>query len=153
MSRRSEILEAIETRVKAIDGLDAEVLVGRLPLLGPDDPDAAVAILPGEDIPDDELPRARRLWVIEVHVLGRQRNWIDFEKILLESVMTAIEDERASPAQVRVGMSVAPGSTLGGLCTALVRGTVTPVERVEGTKAEGVTIEYSLAYPMSPGIT
>ena len=67
--------------------------------------------------------------------------------------MLAIEDDRASPAQVKVGMGKKPGSTLGGLCHALVRGTVTPVERVEGTRAEGVTIEYSLAYPVSPGTT
>ena len=63
--------------------------------------------------------------------------------------MTAIEDDRASPSQVRGS----PGSTLGGLCTALVRESVTAYERTEGTYAEGVEIAYSLAYPVSPGTT
>ena len=83
-------------------------------------------------------------------MLARKGDWIDFEETLFEPVMTALEDERASPARVATGTT---GSTLGGLCFGLVRETVTPVERVEGTRAEGVTITYSLAYKSSPGLT
>ena len=141
-------------RISAIDAIaEKEVLVGRLPRLGPDDPEVGVAIMPGDDFPDEELQRSYRRWEIEVLVLARKGDWIDFEETLFEPVMAAIEDDRASPARVTVGATTKPGSTLGGLCRGLVRETVTPVERVEGTRAEGLTIAYSLAYRSSPGLT
>ena len=141
-------------RISAIAAIsEKEVLVGRLPRLGQDDPEVGIAIMPGDDFPDEELQRSYRRWEIDVHVLARKGDWIDFEETLFEPVMTAIEDERASPSRVTVGTAKKPGSTLGGLCSGLVRETVTPVERVEGTRAEGVTIAYSLAYRSSPGLT
>ena len=152
MNRRRAILEAMRDRVRGALP-DAKVFVGREPRLGPDDPPVAVSILPDEDIPDDALPRSRRLWTIRVlvaRVAGPDDDaWLEFESALFEPVMTAIEDTRASPSQVRG----TPGSTLGGLCTALVRESVTAYERTEGTYAEGVEIAYSLAYPVSPGTT
>lgn len=155
MSRRHDILVEIEKRVKAALPA-AEVLTGRLPKLGPDDAAVAVAILPGLDDPDEEAPRVRRIWEIVVAILRRADTadaaWLAFENEAFAPVMTAIEDETTStnPALSQLG---APGSTLGGLCQALVRGTVEPVERVEGTRAEGVEITYQLAYPVSPGKT
>ena len=152
MNRRRAILEAMRDRVSGALP-DAKVFVGREPRLGPDDPPVAVAILPDEDVPDDTLPRSRRLWTIRVlvaRVAGPDDDaWLAFESELFDPVMTAIEDDRASPSQVRGS----PGSTLGGLCTALVRESVTAYERTEGTYAEGVEIAYSLAYPVSPGTT
>ena len=156
MSRRREILEAMRDRVAAALP-DADVFVGQEPRLGPDDAPTAIAILPDDDVPDDVLPRARRVWDIRVLVVQIAEPpkdvWLDFESELFEPVMKAIEDERASPSQVRVGGQLKPGSTLGGLCTALVRGSITAYERTEGTRAEGVEIMYSLAYHMSPGTT
>ena len=67
MSRRSEILEAMRDRISAIDSIDEkQVLVGRLPRLGQDDPEVGVAIMPGGDFPDEELQRSYRRWEIEV---------------------------------------------------------------------------------------
>ena len=152
MNLRRAILEAMRDRVSAALP-DAKVFVGREPRLGPGDPPVAVSILPDDDVPDDTLPRSRRIWTIRVLVarLGSIDDdaWLDFESELFDPVMTAIEDTRASPSQVRGS----PGSTLGGLCTALVRESVTVYERTEGTYAEGVEITYSLAYPVSPGTT
>ena len=68
MNLRRAILEAIRDRVSAALP-DALVFVGREPRLGSDDPPVAVSILPDEDIPDDALPRSRRLWTIRVLVV------------------------------------------------------------------------------------
>ena len=154
-TRRRQILEAMRDRIQAAIPL-AAVFVGRTPQLGDDDGAMAVAILPDSDIVDETLPRARRLWEIKILAVRNTAGddaWLDSESDLFEPIFEAIEDDRAAPSRVRVNGRLVSGSTLGGLCTALVRGAVVPFERTEGSRAEGVEITYSLAYPVGPGLT
>ena len=154
-TRRRQILEAMRDRIAAAIPT-AAVFVGQTPQLGDDDGAMAVAILPDDDQPDEALPRAWRRWevrILAVRTSAGDDAWLDSESALFEPIFHAIEDDRASPARVTVGGRRTPGSTLGGLCTALIRGAVVPFERTEGTRAEGVEIVYSLSYPISPGTT
>ena len=117
----------------------ADVLVAELPRLGKDDPDIGIAIMPGPDDQHDELPRAAREWSVALSVLSRGRSWLDFERDVLAEVVAAIEDE--------------PGKnqTLGGRCSSLLRGSIDPVERVEGTRAVGVELTYEIIYAVPAG--
>ena len=146
-SRRRRILEEIETRLQAALPA-AVVLIGRLPKLGPDDKDLAISILPGEDAPDEDAPRVRRQWEIAITVIRRAGEdddvWLDLED-QFATVMTAIEGTRTG--------GTPPGTSLGGRCSALIRGSVVPIERTEGTRAEGAEITYTLAFPSGVGLT
>ena len=138
MSARSDILT--EFRDRLMDALPtADVLVAELPRLGKDDPDIGIAIMPGSDDQHDELPRAARDWSVSLSVLSRGRSWLDFETEVLAAVVAAIEDQ--------------PGrnQTLGGRCSSLLRGSIEPVERVEGTRAVGVELTYDILYAAGAG--
>lgn len=142
LSRRRRILEALKVRAEAIHGPGFEtnaghrVFLGYAPLLGPDDPDQAIAILPGDDEVDHS--GARFGIVLPVEVFAIVKASLDEPWKLVEGVIADVK--RAIETDDR---------TLGGLLPhdhALSRGTTRTLEREPGTPFVGAAITYQVLY-------
>jgi len=142
-STRRRILEGFKARLEAIlrDGgyrTDAgtNVLLGELPLMGDDDPEVAIVVIPGEETPLYVQVNITATLPVRVLVLAKavlDEPWVAVEDVLAD-VITAIEQ---------------PDRTLGGLLTdpkQLVPGAVRPLPREVGSLDVGVVVEYRVSY-------
>jgi hypothetical protein len=106
------------------------VFLGERPALGPDDPAAAVAIVVGPDEPTFQGPKI--ILVLPVQVEAHVREdvadpWLQVEAVI-EDIKTAVELDH----------------DLGGRVNDLRRGSVTPLDREDGSTTVGAGIEYRL---------
>lgn len=145
LSKRQRILEAFRTRLEAIRLDDSEarfftdvgwcVYLQEFPELGPEDPDAAVAIvLPEDEVPAQMVNVVTRL-PIEIHALAKvgdaSRPWETVEAVLAD-IRRAIELE---------------DRTLGGLLRdQMRRGPTKATEREPGSTTVGASITYPVLY-------
>lgn len=146
-SRRRRILEALKSRLTAIHGSTFEtdagyrVFLGYVPMLGPDDPDSAIAILPGDD--QIEHRGARFGIVLPVEVFAIAKASLEEPWKVVEGVIADIK--RAIELSDR---------TLGGLLPhdhALGRGSTRTLEREPGSPFVGAAITYEIAYTEAYG--
>lgn len=146
-SRRQQILEAVQTRLRTIRAntvspggqrfqTDAGqyVFVNETPSLGPDDPESAIAVVVGED---QVLVQGNKVIVtlpLEVQALAssqREGAWQFTEPVL---------------ADIKRALEVAD-RTLGGLVHQwLQRGSTRTLERDEGSTTVGVGLAYVATY-------
>ncbi|KKM81663.1 hypothetical protein LCGC14_1327480 [marine sediment metagenome] len=147
-SRRRLILEEFRTRLQKIqtnngfltDAGDT-IFLGEHVTLGPDDPDTALAIVVEEDFrkPSSQGMGSGALAAVEitlpvsVHALAKA----DLDEPLLAQEDVIDDIERAIELADR---------TLGGLVGELTQGSVTPLEREEGSTVVGAAVAYSVVY-------
>lgn len=146
MSTRHAILLAVLTRVSAIEvangyATDAGLTIrfGESAELGPDDPDAAVAIVVGDDQVEDEGADILTRLPFEVQALAKAdtaQPWLTIEAVLddLKRAMETVD------------------RTLGGLLTRdLLRGRTRTLRREPGATTVGAARSYTATYVESWG--
>lgn len=138
---RQQILEAVRARLQAIRTIDGfatdageQVFLGEAPMLGPDDPDVAIAIVIGDDVPTFQGEQVLLQLPLGLCALAKAdlaEPWIAVET-LLGDIKTAFE---------------LPDRTLGGLLRGQVerRPTLT-LEREPGSTTVGVCVGYMARY-------
>ena len=140
ITRRSLILSELGTRAAAIlvaNGYDTDaglrVFLGVAPELGDADPDYAIAIVPGDEIPTED-GRISNTFPVAVQAIGKAAAadaWIALE-LLLGDLKKAIE---------------LPDRTLGSVCKGVIkRGPTRTLERAPGATTIGLEIFYSCPY-------
>jgi len=140
-ARRQQILEAIQTRLQAIrvgGGYNTDaglaVYLGESPVLGPDDPDVAIAIVPIDDAVDAQVKGLLIALPVEIEALAKAdlaEPWVAVEQILQDI-------KRAHELEDR---------TLGGLLSsAFERGTTRSLPRQPGSTTVGAGIGYLCRY-------
>jgi len=139
-SIRLRVLEEFERRLSAIHGSGFEtnaghaVYLGDAPQLGPDDPEQAIAILPGVEDPRWIAKQLLVLWPIEIHALakadlgGGGKSWKAVERVIAD-IKRAVELE---------------DRTFGGLLRrdSIERGAVRSREREPGNTTVGAIVPY-----------
>jgi hypothetical protein len=144
---RGRILAEFERRVSMIRrtssfATDAGrlVFIGEAPDLGPDDPDHAVAVIPGNTagLGDPTLGKVGASWPILVAALARMSNWQDASRawMLVEAVIGDVV--RAIETEDRTLGGFVPGD--------LRRGAIEALGRAEGTMTVGLSITYDAPY-------
>lgn len=148
-SQRHLILQEALTRVTAITvannfntNAGNLVLLGVEPMLGPDDPEQAIAIVPDDDVISEALGLGDRggsdpeqfsvRLPLRFHGLAKadlDNPWHTVEKVV-EDIVNAIETDDAWPASV---VEIRPGPT-------------TFLEREEGSTTVGAAVIYELSY-------
>lgn len=146
-SRRLRIIDALKARVEAIETVNGfntnagqRVYLGELPELGPDDPEAVIAIIPREDIVPDALNNIPIKWPIDIFVLVSPdiaAPWIVTENALAD-IKKAVELEDRSLGGLLMGGRDNPGG--------LVRGTTETFPRQTGAEVVGASITYMAPY-------
>ena len=135
MSKRSDIVDALETAIKtALPG--RPVFRYRTPQLGRADDAVAAAIIPDNDDPADELPELAREWPLEVWLLRKARAASAIEQDI-EAVIREVESTR----------------TLGGIVRAFTRETISVGQHEDGTDATAASIRWIFAYEVPRGCT
>lgn len=137
ITRRQAILEALVARVQAIavsHGFNTDagltVFLGDAPQLGPDDPPAAIAVVPRETRPQSER---MEMLPIEIQALAKadlEQPYLAAEAILSD-IVTAVELE---------------DRTLGGLVKFMEIGPTRLLPREPGSTTVGTAILYELMY-------
>jgi hypothetical protein len=141
MSRRLSILTAIVARLEQIQianefETDAglRVFLGEAPALGPDDPDQAIAVLVGDDVPTYQGEHVLVALPIQIAAVAKadlDAPWVIVEQ-LISDIKKAIELE---------------DRTLGGRVKRQIkRGSTRTLPRESGSTKVGVTVEYSAPY-------
>ena len=143
-SRRQQILDVLRTRLSAITlaggfqtDAGTQIFINELPILGPDDPSAAIVILSGNEVPlyQGEQVSLELPLEIQAHANEALDNpWLTVEAIISD-IKTAVElDDR----------------TLGGLVRQPIRrGPVQSFPREAGMTTVGATVTY-LALVVEP---
>lgn len=141
MSGRLAILTELRTRLRRIstaNGFHTEagllVLLGEQPTLGPDDPDAAIAIMVSADEPGYQGEHVVTRLPIEVQALAKadlDQVWVTIEEVI-EDIKKAVETDH----------------TLGDrlLSRGLERGSTRPLDREESSTTIGAAVEYRLLF-------
>lgn len=142
-SLRLLILEEIKTRLEAITAGDTfetnagqKVYLGEVVTLGPDDPEAVLAISPSADQPTWSNQKIAILWEIELQAIAKadlEEPWVNIE-VLIADIKRAIE----LPGDVRLG------GLLGD--KGLERGATRMLERPEGANTVGAGVTYVLRF-------
>jgi len=142
-SRRLRILNALKSRIEAIEvsnGFNTDagqrVYLGELPELGPNDPEAVIAIIPREDIVGAALNNIPIQWPIDIVVLVQPdiaAPWIVVENALAD-IKKAVELEDRTLGDLLIGGRDNPGG--------LVRGTTEVFPRPTGAEVSGASITY-----------
>ncbi len=141
MSRRSDILQALKDRVSAINGgafqttLGQTIFLGETPDLGPDDPDAAIVIAPGDE--EVRIQQGGKLfiaWPISIQAVAKaelQDGWLTIEAVVSD-IKKAVE---------------LSDRTLGGLVEQhLQRGATRTLPREPGSLTIGASVLYVANY-------
>lgn len=144
MSTRQAILTELLNRVSAIQvehgyATDAGVTVffGESPMLGPDDPTSAIALIVG----DDQIDPASSL---EDDILTRLP--IDITAIAKADIVNPWATVEAVIADIKLAIET-PDRTLGGLLTrGLQRGRTRSLDREPGATSIGAAIQYAATY-------
>lgn len=139
-TRRLLILErlgALAGAIQKVNGYDTDaglrVYIGAAPELGPADPDYAIAIVPGDELPVEDGRIANTL-PVAVQAIGKSDSadaWINLE-LLLGDLKKAIELEDRTL-----------GSVLKGI---MRRGPTRSLERPPGATTIGLEIFYTCPY-------
>lgn len=141
-SRRQTLLAQIQARLQAItrgngfqtDAGDA-VFLNESPVLGPDDPPEAIAVMVGEDVP---------VWVGEnVHVTVP----IEIQGLANADLEAPWITAEAVVADIKQAMELEDRRFGGLLAGRMERGSTRVVEREEGQTTVGVSVEY--LFPVS----
>lgn len=133
------VLKEFERRCQAIHGSGFHtaaghaVHLGLLPGMGPDDPDEAIAIIPGEEDPRWNAKQVLVLWPIEIHALAKatvRKPWEAVERVIAD-IKRAVELE---------------DRTFGGLLRrdSIERGAVRAAEREPGSTTVGALVPYTV---------
>lgn len=142
MSQRQDILEAVKARlagISLITGYQTDagqlIFLGEAPVLGPDDPDAAIAIVVGSDEIKYQGENAHVTLPIDVQAIAKVAD----HNAPWETVEAIISD-------IKTSMEV--DHNLGGLVIArgLTRGPTRPLEREAGSTTAGAGIEYRFEF-------
>ncbi|MGE3175918.1 MAG: hypothetical protein AB7O32_00495 [Vicinamibacterales bacterium] len=141
-STRQQILEALKTRLSAIDGrppfeteIGRTIHLGEMPALGPDDPIEACVLLPEDDVVDFQRANLLIDWPITIGAVVKadlDEPWVLVERAIAD-IKRAVElaDRRLGIALVRDQMR---------------RGTTRVFERPEGSTVTGAGISYTVYY-------
>ena len=142
-STRQLILEALVTRVSAIDGTPpfqttagARVYLYEVPDLGPDDPDQAVSILPQDDEVQHQAENVLVHWPIEIRALVKAS--LANPMLVVEAVVADIK-RGVETADRRLGL---PGAVR----DRMRRGTTQAFPREPGTTTVGAGIRYEIPF-------
>lgn len=143
MSTRQAILSELLGRVGRITigngfATDAgqKVFVGETPVLGPDDPETAIALVVGNDTQPDEFLGDDILTRLPIEVQAIARADLDQPWLTVEAVI----------ADVKHAIETAD-RTLGGLLARnLLRGTTRTLPREPGATAIGAAVQYAAIY-------
>lgn len=145
-STRRLILEAFRDRVAQIhkfNGYNTDagktVFLGEAPILGPDDPDTAIALVVGEDeLGEQGVFGSGEGATIEINLtIGVQA----LAKADIDAPLLAIEDI-IQDIKEAVELN---DRTLGGLVS-MSRGETVPLDREEGSLIVGTSVSYRLLY-------
>ena len=148
-SKRRQIIEAIVARLAAIDGsgefetkAGEQIFMNELPPFGPDDPDYAIAVQYGDDLPT--VQQGKVLHVLTVVLLALARVDLQYDEdpmIVAERVLADIQ--RAIELADR---------DLGGLVDReLLAGPIQTAEMEAGATSCGVQVAYVVHYQRSWG--
>lgn len=140
-SRRQLILEALRDRVEVIAtaaGYETDagraVFVGEAPDLGEDDPDQAIALIVGDEVPGSQAENVHTELPINIAALAKadiDQPWLAAEAVLGD-IKRAVELE---------------DRTLGGLVKLrLQRGPTRTMQREPGSATVGIAIQYRAPY-------
>lgn len=137
-STRLRILEAIRARLRAVTVgqiEDTYVFLGEAPDLGPDDPDIAIAILPGEDAVRRQGQKFLITWPIEIQALVK----VDLDEPHVKAEELLADIKQAFELE---------DLTLGGLVTrdSMQRQPTRIVPREAGMTTVGVGVTYTVDY-------
>jgi hypothetical protein len=141
MYRRQRIIEAVLHRLERIQRVNGyETDAGRAiynePVnLGPDDPNEALALTPGETITTWQLEGKAKVIVLPLQVFALVRPVGAYPLLRAEAIIG--DAKRAMEA---------PPLSLDGLCKAFRAGEVDPVDRQEGTTTLGLRVVYLATY-------
>jgi len=140
ITRRLLILErlgALAGVIKVANGFDSDaglhVYIGTAPELGPNDPDYAIAIVPGDELTTED-GRLSNSFPVEVQAIGKAAAadaWINLE-LLVGDLKRAIELEDRTLGSVIKGV--------------MKRGATRTLERPPGSLTIGAGIIYSCPY-------
>lgn len=142
-SARKQILETVLSRLAAItraNGYETDagqsVIVGEI-AIGPDDVDAAIAVVPGETGPlsQRQLSKAAETLPIQIAALARVLDWQDYARAWMRAE-DVLSDIKAAVEQA--------DRTLGGLAIDITRGPVQTLERGEGQTTIGCAVTYEV---------
>lgn len=146
-SRRQRILEALKARLETIqlaDGfqtnLGLHVLLGEVPVFGPDDPQQVLAILPQEDQVGEHLSNIPILLPVNIAVIvapDRDAPWAIVEAALSDIKKAVEVGDRSLGGLLQGGRNNPDG---------LQRGTTEALERRSGSDAVGALITYGCRY-------
>lgn len=145
-SRRELILAALLERIEAIrttNGFNSDagtrVFLGESPVLGPDDPDAAIAVVVGDDVTPYVGENVFVVLVVELQAVAKSNinhPWLAVEGLLAD-IKRAIEVE---------------DRTLGKLLpNKLERGSSRTLPREPGSATVGASVTYIAKYPEAWG--
>jgi hypothetical protein len=149
-STRKQILQVILDRLALITRpsgfvTDAgqSVIVGEI-AIGPDDVDAAIAVVPGETGPlsERQLMKTAETLPIQIAALARVLSWQDYAHAWMRAE-DVLSDIKAAVEQ--------DDRTLGGLAIDITRGPVLPLERGEGQTTIGCAVTYDVTYATAWG--
>lgn len=142
MSNRTEIETVLLERLAAItvtggyhSDAGAAVFVGDVPMLGPDDPDAAIAVVPGDDNPRSTQEQVAIEWPIHLFAIAKDslaQAWALVES-QLEDLKKAIEKDDAVVGRANAKALIRRGSTR-------------TIPREPGTTIVGVSLTYWVSY-------
>ncbi len=139
-SRRQQILEAVKGRLEAIhiaDGFETDagdlVELGEVLDLGPDDPKAAICVVPLEDATSTVGYKHQVRLAIELQAVVN----VDLDEpwVLAEAML----------ADIKKAFELTD-KTLGGLVTEITRGATRGLAREPGTTTAGVGVIYIVLY-------
>jgi hypothetical protein len=141
MSKRQQVLEAVQTRQEAIrkaDGFQTDagetVYLGERPELGPDDPDAVIAIV----VRDDQVKvQSGKVFVtLPIAICANA-------KADLEAPWVAIE---ALISDIKTAMELEDKTLDGLLSEPIGRGSTRTLDREAGSMTVGASVTYVLSY-------
>lgn len=144
-SRRARLVAAIADRLETIrtsggfaTNAGEMVSVGYLPILGKDDPDVALALTIGTDIPNSALAPGKKVTIqlpltVHLQVKGTSDDaWMTVE---------------AGIADVKKAMEQITDRTVQGLIQPeITRGNTTTLARASGDESQGARLVYTLTY-------
>lgn len=141
MAKRQEVLEVIRTRLQAIATANdyqtdagATIFFGETPLLGDEDPDAAIAMVPGEEQIKIQGNAVFVRLPVDVQALAKadlDQPWVSIEALIAD-IKTAVEQA---------------DRTLGGLLNDyLARVSVRALPREPGSTTIGAAVTYLCAF-------
>lgn len=136
-SRRQRRLEALVARLQVIQtsggfqtDAGAAVFLGDTPNLGPDDPDSALVVVPG-----DTQPGANRMEVLPVEIQGVAKADLDRPYLAVEAMLSDVAESIELEDR-----------TLGGLIKSMELGAARALPREDGSTVVGVGQTYLLSY-------